>query len=125
VKPALEDNPALVVRMRQARLLAAELQYPAIGALLQIGADALEHTHEIALSAPTELTPFVIEVQTERFVDAMLALQEAGFTVDGKPGHAARYVLRDAERCCEQGAAAGFVGTPCPECRADFGSIPE
>jgi hypothetical protein len=49
--PSLEDNPQVIARMRQAKLLAAELQYPAIGALLQIGADALEHAHAIAVGA--------------------------------------------------------------------------
>lgn len=40
--------------------------------------------------------PLLLEVRTERFVDFMLALEQAEFEVVAVPGHHARYVLRDA-----------------------------
>ena len=43
-------------------------------------------------------SPFLLELHTERFVDAMLALEQADFEVVAVAGHAARYVLRDALR---------------------------
>jgi len=42
--------------------------------------------------------PLLLEVHTERFVDAMLALESAGFEVAARPGQQARYVLRDARQ---------------------------
>lgn len=42
--------------------------------------------------------PFLLEVQTERLVDVMLALESAGFQLAGQVGHTARYVLRDTQQ---------------------------
>jgi hypothetical protein len=55
----------------------------------------------------TDITPpFLLEVQTDRFVDVMMALESAGFEVASKPGHSARYVLRDSEQQPEPPRAA-------------------
>lgn len=42
--------------------------------------------------------PFLLEVQTERFIDAIQALESVGFELASKPGHPARFVLRDTEQ---------------------------
>lgn len=49
--------------------------------------------------------PFLLEVQTERLIDAIQALELVGFELVSKPGHPARYVLRDTEQReqCEHG----------------------
>jgi hypothetical protein len=49
-------------------------------------------------------SPFLLELHTERFVDAMLALEQADFEVVAVAGHAARYVLRDARDRSEDAA---------------------
>ncbi len=53
------------------------------------------------MSAPvTQLPapPFLLEVQTERLVDLMLAVEAARFELRPVLGHPARYVLRDTEQ---------------------------
>lgn len=49
-------------------------------------------------------SPFLLELHTERFVDAMLALEQADFEVVAVAGHAARYALRDARDRAEDAA---------------------
>lgn len=59
------------------------------------------------MSEPVQLPapPFLLEVQTERLIDLMLALEAVGFELAGKVGHSARFVLRDVERIAVQGDA--------------------
>lgn len=45
---SLENNPHIIKQLRRATEVAAFQEYPALAALLQIAADQLEHTHNIA-----------------------------------------------------------------------------